>query len=142
MTSSKLDNLVRIGQLNKETGTQAEFNGLLSSGRNRLDDARNKTNSLESRFDLAYNAAHAFCLAVLRWHGYRSNHRYTVFQSLPHTLDLNASTWRVLAKAHEHRNIAEYEGHLEVDEQLLFDLINAAEKVYSSAIAFGPVLDE
>ncbi|MET0072251.1 MAG: hypothetical protein ABW096_19620 [Candidatus Thiodiazotropha sp.] len=91
MTSNKLSNLVRIGQLKKEAGTQAEFDGLMGSGRNRLDDAQNKTNTLESRFDLAYNAAHAFCLAVLRWYGYRANYRYTVFQSLPHTLDTNAS---------------------------------------------------
>ncbi len=141
-TSSKLDNLVRIGQLKKETGTQSEFDGLMISGRNRLDDAQNKINSLESRFDLAYNASHAFCLAVLRWHGYRANHRYTVFQSLSHTLDLNASIWRVLAKSHERRNIAEYEGHLEVDEQLLIDLVAAAERVYSAAIALGPVQDD
>ncbi|MES9969532.1 MAG: hypothetical protein ABW092_05820 [Candidatus Thiodiazotropha sp.] len=142
MTLSKLDNLVKIGQLNKEPGTQAEFNGLITSGRNRLEDSQNITNSLESRFDLAYNAAHAFCLGVLRWHGYRANHRYTVFQCLPHTLVLNESTWRVLAKAQAHRNIAEYEIYLEVDEQLLVDLITAAKRVYFAAIALGPVLED
>ena len=35
---------------------------------------------------LVYNAAHALCLAALRWHGYRSGNRYIVFQLLPHTL--------------------------------------------------------
>lgn len=34
--------------------------------------------------------------------------------------------WRVLAKAHEHRNLAEYEGHMEVDTPLLEALLNAA----------------
>jgi hypothetical protein len=120
-------------------GTQAEFDGLMGSGRNRLDDAQNKTNKLESRFDLAYNASHAFCLAALRWHGYRANYRYIVFQSLPHTLNINASIWRVLAKAHERFNIAEYEGYLEVDEQLLLDMIIAAENVYSAACMLGPI---
>jgi hypothetical protein len=43
---------------------------------------------MESRFDLAYNAAHALCLAALRWHGYRPTNRYIVFQGLPHTLGL------------------------------------------------------
>ena len=56
-------------------------------------------------FYLAYNAAHAFSLAALRWHGYRSDSRYLVFQALPHTLELLAATWRVLAKAHEVRNV-------------------------------------
>jgi len=33
-----------------------------------LTDSVKNSNSLESRFDLAYNAAHALCLAALRWH--------------------------------------------------------------------------
>lgn len=57
-----LDNLVRIGQLKTEPSAQAEFDGLLRSGRVRLIDAGNPTNSIESRFDLAYNAAHALSL--------------------------------------------------------------------------------
>jgi hypothetical protein len=142
MIWNKLDNLERIGQLKKESGTQNEIDGLMASGRKRLDDARNKTNSLESRFDLAYNASHAFCLAALRWHGYRACHRYALFQSLTHTLDINTSIWRVMAKAHERRNMAEYEGHLEVDEQLLFDLIAAAENVYAAAIGLGPLPED
>ena len=33
--------------------------------------------------------------------------------------------WRVLARAHEQRSLAEYEGHLEHDEQLLVHLLAA-----------------
>ena len=72
MTSSPLDNLVRIGQLKAEPPAQTEFDGLVRSGLVRLTDAKNSALSLESRFDLAYNAAHALSLAALRWHGYRS----------------------------------------------------------------------
>lgn len=91
------------------------------------------------RFDLAYNAAHAFCLVALRWHDYRSDNRYIVFQVLPHTLGLDSAVWRVLAKCHDQRNIAEYQGYLEVDEQLLKDLMTCAEEVYSAVTALGPV---
>jgi len=63
-----------------------EFAGLKSSGLARLKDAGNSSNSLPSRFDLAYNAAHALCLAALRYHGFRPEKRYIVFQVLPHTL--------------------------------------------------------
>ena len=66
----ELENLVRIGKLKAELGTQSEFDGLMRSGNLRLRDAENATNSLQSRFDLAYNAAHALSLAALRWHGY------------------------------------------------------------------------
>lgn len=66
MALPELDNLVRIGSLKAEAGTQGEFDGLLRSGSVRLKDAQNTANSLESRFDLAYNAAHALSLAALR----------------------------------------------------------------------------
>lgn len=107
-----------------------EFEGLKRSGQARLRDAQNTTLSLESRFDLAYNAAHAFSLAGLRRCGYRASNRYIVFQVLPDTLNLGPSIWRVLAKCHEVRNLAEYEGHLSIDERLVLDLISACELVH------------
>lgn len=85
--------------------------------------------SLESRFDLAYNAAHALSLAALRRLGYRANHRYIVFQVLPHTLGLGPEVWRVLDKCHQLRNVAEYEGALDVDVRIVTDLVAACETV-------------
>ena len=79
MTSSRLDNLVTIGQLEIEPGTRPEFEGLLASGAARIKDAQNESLSLDSRFDLAYNAADAFALAALRYSGYRAKTRYHVF---------------------------------------------------------------
>ena len=52
-----------------------------------------------SSFDLAYNAAHALCLAALRWHGWRSTNRFIVFQLLPHTLGLGPEVWRIRPNA-------------------------------------------
>lgn len=37
---------------------------------------------------------------------------------------MSVGRWRVLAKAHERRNLAEYEGYPERDEQLLADMIS------------------
>ena len=126
MTSPQLNNLVKTGGLKTEPASQTEFDGLLRSGKARLIDARNETLSIESRFDLAYNAAHALALAALRWHGYRSENRYLVFQTLQHTLGVAPEVWRVLAMCHDRRNLAEYEGHLEIDPQIISDLIKAA----------------
>lgn len=142
MTSSPLDNLVRIGQLKIESPAQVEFDGLVRSGRVRLVDAKATTLSLESRFDLAYNAAHALSLAALRWHGYRSENRYQVFQCLTHTLALPAAQWRVLDQAHRKRNLAEYEGDLEVDEALVEALIRTVQIVADRVDALGPVLSK
>jgi hypothetical protein len=73
----------------------------------------------DSRFDLAYGAAHAFSLAALRWHGYRPNNkRYVVFQALAHTLAIPTAVWRVLDKAYATRNLAEYEGYVDIDPSL------------------------
>lgn len=139
MPLSPLDNLVRIGQLKAEPPAQAEFDGLVRSGQVRLVDAANNTLSLESRFDLAYNAAHALALAAMRWHGYRSENRYQVFQCLTHTLGLEPVQWRVLDQAHRKRNLAEYEGELDVDEALVEALIRATRVVAERAVALGPV---
>lgn len=122
MTLSPLDNLARIGQLKAEPRNEAEVRRLLVMARTRLDDAGLRSLSLEGRFISAYNAAHAAALAALRWHGYRSENRYTVFQCLAHTLAWPAARWRVLDSAHQKRNMAEYEGYLEIDETAIEEL--------------------
>jgi hypothetical protein len=132
MTSPELENLVRTGKLKREAPSAGEITGLRRSGEARLADAPKPELSIESRFDLAYNAAHVLALAALRRSGYRSESRYLVFQTLPHTLGLPPSVWRVLAKAHEKRNLAEYEGILDIDETLLGDLIDACKAVLAA----------
>lgn len=119
MSHTALDNLVRIGQLKAEPRNEAESRRMLVMACTRLADARLAQLSVEGRFTSAYNAAHAGALAALRWQGYRSENRYTVFQCLPHTLGWPAAQWRVLDSAHQKRNLAEYEGYLEVDEALV-----------------------
>ena len=128
--SSPLDALSGPGKsLKAEPPDAQEFAGLQRSGLARLRDASNATLSLEGRFDLAYNAAHALCLAALRLKGYRPANRYIVFQVLPHTLGLGPEVWRVLAKCHDVRNVGEYEGDLNIDDRLLADLLTAARVV-------------
>ena len=94
-----------------------------------MADAANSANSLEGRFDLAYNAAHALCLVALRWNGYRPSNRCIVFQVLPHTLGLGPKIWRVLSKCHDIRILGEYECDLNVDERLVTDLLAACRAV-------------
>lgn len=129
MPTSPLENLAAAGQLHAEPADVREYSGLVRSGRARLADAANPQLSLESRFDLAYNAAHALCLAALRRVGFRPSNRYIVFQVLPHTLGLGPEVWRVLALCHQRRNDAEYEGFVDADERLVQDLITAARAV-------------
>ncbi len=127
---SAFENLCGAGKpLKAEAPDANEFAGLKRSGLARLKDAGTTTLSLEGRFDLAYNAAHALCCAGLRWHGYRSSNRYIVFQMLPHTLGLGPEVWRVLSKCHDLRNLGEYEGDLNIDARIVTDLIAACRAV-------------
>ncbi len=129
MAHEQLDNLVKIGKLKAEGSAPAEIAGLIRSGLAKLTDSKNRSLSIESRFDLTYNAAHALSLAALRAHGYRSENRYLVFQCLQHTLQLPNEQWRVLDQAHSKRNVAEYEGDVEVGEQLVEAMIRVTDEV-------------
>jgi imidazolonepropionase-like amidohydrolase len=134
--ASPLENLSGPGKpLQKEPPDANEIAGLQRSGLARLADASNGINSLDGRFDLAYNAAHALSLAALRSHGYRPVNRYIVYQVLPHTLGLGPEVWRVLAKCHDVRNLGEYEGELNMDEQLVSALITACRAVAAKLAA-------
>jgi len=87
MALTALDNLVRIGQLKAEPRNDAEVHRMLAMAQARLADAQIADISQEGRFTSAYNAAHAAALAALRWDGYRSENRFTVFQCLAHSVN-------------------------------------------------------
>jgi len=131
--------LERLKDLGREPPDSEEYARLKRSAATRLRDAANTQNAMESRFDLAYHAAHAYCLAALRYHEFRPKNRYVVFQVLPHTLGLGPEVWRVLAKCHEMRNLGEYEGDLNVDERILTDLMAAAAAVAAKIEALAPL---
>jgi hypothetical protein len=133
MGRQELDNLVKIGRLKAEPFLRKEFDGMLASARRGLADAQNASIETDSQFDLAYGAAHRFALAALRHQGYRSENRITVFQTLVHTLGTDGADIQIFLKAHNERNLAEYEGRIDIDEKLLADLIRST-KVLEIAV--------
>jgi len=135
----EFDNLVKIKQLKSEPANAQEFAGMLSAAETKLRDVRIEGLSEDSRFFLAYSAAHSLSLAALRWHGYRSESRYLVFQCLQHTLGVSRAKWRVLDKCHNARNLAEYEGHLDIDGQLLNELIEICHELLALVNALASI---
>lgn len=135
----ELDNLVKVQKLKPEPPDSQEFAGMLSAGEAKLKDAQIEALSEGSQFSLAYGAAHTLSLAALRWHGYRSDNRYLVFQCLEHTLGLDKAKWRVLDKCHKARNLAEYEGHLDLNPQLLKELITISKEILGLVKALPPI---
>ena len=121
--------LERLADLAAEPPDSKEIRNFIKAGAERLRDSANPANSLASRFDLAYNASHALCLAALRIKGFRPKKRYIVYQVLPLTLGLGPDIWRILARGHDLRNKTEYEGSDEIDEKFLNEMISACEVV-------------
>jgi hypothetical protein len=142
MSSEELDNLVRISRLKTEPATRSEFTGMVNSARKRLVDAQNESLDPDSRFDLAYGAAHRLALAALRHKGFRSENRITVFQTLVHTLGPDRSDVQIFLRAHNERNLAEYEGRMEIGEGLLADLIGCTKKLETAVGKLEPPAGE
>jgi len=139
MSLEKLDNLVKIGQLKFEPPDQNEFDGMVASAKARLQDSQLSGLSADSQFFLAYGAAHALSLAAMRWHGYRSDSRYLVFQCLEQTLGVETIKWRVLDRCHKQRNLAEYEGYLEIEPQLLKELVEITDELLQRVESLGTI---
>jgi len=135
----QLQNLQKIGKLKAEPPNQVEFDGLVMSAKRKLPDAENPTLSPDSRFILAYDAAHSLALAALRWHGFRSEARYIVFQVLGHTAAFPTAKWRFLDDCHQKRNAALYDGQYFDDEKLIKELIAVAKELQAAVAALGPV---
>ena len=115
---------MKATKLKEEPPDQAEFDGLVHAASARLKDAGLSALSPESRFSLAYDAAHSLSLAALRWHGFRPSDRYIVFQVLGDTVEFPNAKWRFLDNCHQKRNAALYEGDFAGDAQLITELIS------------------
>jgi len=139
MTLERLDNLVKTGEVHEEAADQGEFERLVSMARRRLADSQVNGLSEEGQFLAAYSSAHSLAIAAMRWHGYRTSKRYLVFLCLEHTAGMDKAKWRLLDKCHKQRNLAEYEGELEVNPQLLEELVQITNELLELVESLGPV---
>ncbi len=114
---------------------------MIAAAKRNMQDASIPGLSEEGRFTLLYGVAYAISLAAMRWHGYRSNNRYLVFQCLQHTVGLDSVKWRILDQCYNARNLAEYEGHLEISPQLMIELEEITNEIILTVERFGSVQD-
>lgn len=123
MTSTELANLARIGQLDEVPPSPDLVARMLSAARQQLKDAAVMQLSNETRFDCAYNAIRAVADVALLLNGYRTStskpgHHQTAIQTLPHTLDVDANTVRILDGLRRQRAGSVYEGEAVTDAAL------------------------
>ena len=133
MPEEELNNLARIGQLNKIPFSAQLLQKMLATAHTRLLDARRTENSMETRFDCAYTAIRAIADAALHAQGWRTatnrpGHHQTTLQCLVHTLDVTPATVRVLDALRKQRNLSDYEGEM-VTEQALQECLQQAERL-------------
>jgi hypothetical protein len=111
---------------------------MVSSARTRLKDAQNTNLDPDSQFDLAYGAAHRFALAALRQQGYRSTDRNYCFPNSRSYVGTDKADIQIFLKAHNERNLAEYQGRMEIDKQLLTDLIRCTRNLEMAVANLTP----
>ena len=131
MPEEELNNLARIGMLDKVPFSAALLQKMLATAHTRLQDAQRNDNSTETRFDCAYTAIRAVADAALHASGWRTStskpgHHQTTLQCLVHTLGVSPATVRVLDALRKQRNLSDYDGEL-VTEQTLRECLQQAQ---------------
>lgn len=123
MTSTHLENLKKIGKLDQVPLSQELVQRKLASARQQLKDAMLPQASNETRFDCAYNTIREVAEIGLLLKGYRTStnqpgHHQTAIQCLEHTLDVDASIWRILDGLRRQRSASTYDGETVTDAAL------------------------
>ena len=137
-SDAALENLARIGQLDKVPFSSDLMARMLATARSRLIDAQRSDNSAETRFDCAYTAIRAIADAALLAHGYRTStskpgHHQTTIQCLTHTLGVSVGVVRVLDALRKQRNLSDYDGE-SITDQALVECIEQALRLQELAV--------
>ena len=137
-SDATLENLARIGQLDKVPFSSELMARMLATARSRLIDAQRSENSAETRFDCAYTAIRAIADAALLAHGYRTStskpgHHQTTIQCLTHTLGVSVGVVRVLDALRKQRNLSDYDGE-SITDQALVECIEQALRLQELAV--------
>ena len=143
MSEAELNNLARIGQLDKVPFSADLLHKMLATARTRLQDAQRTDNSLETRFDCAYTAIRAVADAALHAQGWRTStskpgHHQPTLQCLVHTLGISPATVRVLDALRKQRNLSDYDGEM-VTGQALQECLQQADALCRLAAQKWPV---
>ena len=147
MPEEELNNLARIGMLDKVPFSAALLQKMLATAHTRLQDAQRTNNSPETRFDCAYTAIRAVADAALHAHGWRTStskpgHHQTTIGCLVHTLGVSPATVRVLDALRKQRNLSDYDGELVTDQALHECLQQAATLIRLAEQQLQPLMNK
>ena len=134
-----LDNLVGRG-LEKAAPGREELARYLERIRRKLADSRQGSISLDSRFDLAFEALLQIALAALRANGYRTTsaagHQQLSIQALPKTLGVDPTRVRALEEFRKKRSAGLYLAEFEPSAAEVDALVQAVERLQKDFAAW------
>jgi len=134
-----LDSLVGRG-LEKAGSDSEELARYLERIRRKLQDSRQPNISLDSRFDVAFEALLQIALAALRANGYRTTsaagHQQLAIQSLPKSIGVSATDVRALDEFRKKRSAGLYLAEFEPSEAEVDALIVAVEQLLKQLLAW------
>lgn len=127
-----LDNLVGRG-LEKAETDRDEVARYLAKIRRKLEDSKKSSISLDSRFDIAFEALLQIALAALRINGYRTTteagHQPLAIQLLPKSLGIEPGELRALDEYRKKRSIGLYEADFDPSESEVKAVIRTVERL-------------
>lgn len=134
-----LDNLIGRG-LERAGSDTEELARYLERIRRKLQDSRQPTISLDSRFDVAFEAMLQIALAALRANGYRTTsgagHQQLAIQALPKSIGVSAADMRALDEFRKKRSAGLYLAEFEPSEAEVVALIGAVERLHKQLLAW------
>jgi hypothetical protein len=134
-----LDNLVGRG-LEKAQADREELTRYLGRIRRKLADSRQRSISLDSRFDVVFEALLQIALAALRANGYRTTsgagHQQLAIQALPKTIGVPAGAVRTLDEFRKRRSAGLYLAEFEPSAAEVEALVAAADRLQKTLLAW------
>lgn len=126
--------------LQQEPTDAAEIARFLTKIKAKLSDCQAQSISLESRFDIAYEALLQCGLAALRAHGLRPDsrggHHVLAIQTLPTTIGYPRERIRILDEFRKQRAAGLYDGSFNPSEAELRTLIEVTEELHVQLIGW------
>lgn len=126
--------------LEKADPSRDEVARYLTKIHRKVEDSKRKTNHLDTRFDIAFEALLQLALLALRVNGYRTTsaagHQQIAIQLLPKSIGVAPSDIRALDEYRKKRSIGLYEADFEPSAEEVKAVTAAVDRLLQSLLAW------